>query len=107
MGGLVLLKNSLKVWVMLGATQETRHFTTCILLKRVRTAFTMFVARPSWPPRTMLKKPPISVLASPSMNSRAFAPSSSSTLAGNQIEIVGTGVFGRTSLFSGKRPLVR
>jgi hypothetical protein len=41
------------------------------------------------------------------MNSRAFAANSSTSLVGNQIETTGTGVFGRTSLFSGKRPLVR
>src|SRR5262249_28913716 len=32
---------------------------------------------------------------------------SSRSLVGNQTETTGTGVFGRTSLFSGKRPLVR
>jgi hypothetical protein len=107
MGGFVFMNASLNVCVMLGATHETRHFTMCILLKRVRTAFTMFAARASCLSRTTVKKPPISVLAIPSMNSRELAPNSSTSLLGNQIEMTGTGVFGSTSLFSGKRPFVR
>src|SRR5262245_24230674 len=107
MGGVTLAKNSLNVWVMVGATHDTCHFTIHILLKRVRTELTMLAARASCLSRTTLKKPPISGLAKPSMNSRALALNSSTTLLGSQIEITGTGVLGGTSLFSGKRPLVR
>ncbi len=41
------------------------------------------------------------------MNSRALAANSSTSRVGNQMEMTGTGILGRTSLPSGKRPLVR
>ncbi len=102
------MKASLNVCVMLGATHETRHFTMCILLKRVRIALTMLarapllaVAHHAEEAADLGVRQPLHELAGVRRELLDRA------LLGNQIEMTGTGVFGRTSLFSGKRPFVR
>src|SRR5690606_12363965 len=94
------------VWVRVGAIHATRHFAMYILLKRVRTAFTMFSERrvPS-PFCSMLKKPPIWGFAKFCMNSNELFENSSHVRVGMYTLITGTGVLGSARLSSGKRPL--
>ena len=108
MGGFVSLKTSLKVWVMLGATQETRHLTMCILLKRVRTALTMLAARVLLPvAHDAVEAADLVVGEALHELARVGAELVDAAWSGTRWRSTGTGVLGRTSLFSGKRPLVR
>ena len=106
MGGFTLLNTSPKVCVTDGEMQATLHLTMYIFAKRERTALTMAPARPPWPSRMIVKKPPISGFARFCMNSMEFCLNSSYVLAGYHTLMTGTGSFGRAVLSSGKRPPV-
>lgn len=71
-GGFTSLNTNPKVCVTPRSMHDTRHLTMCMLAKRCRTEPTMVLPRAPSPGCTTVKKPPISVLARPRMNSSEF-----------------------------------